>query len=642
MMSLITSRVGAIVIVAVMSAPCSVADNAPESKLPVDLKRLLLEEQYHQFNDKLRPLAKQGNAAAQYQLGINYQKGLGLRADSSSALYWFELAARQQHAKAQFSAALLLLEKPGEQDRGRQYLADAAGNGHSMAAKRLKALGSDQKLSKRQLNARLCYAARHGDLTQLNRYLKRGASPNSKNDEGQAALHLAIENDQPAIVSRLLASGASVDAVDGLGNTALHYAAKSGYVDMLRDVSKEADLDRSNKRGDTALSLALSFGHDDSAQLLIRKGADPNTVNWKGRSPLDIAIAKNRSKLVTILERQVSKPTASSGTDNLKQRLTVLQQQLQQPVYRDWDTLMLAAWSGDAEMVKWLSHREGQLRLDAALLLALQQRHDEAATVLIRSLIDRQGIPDRVPELLQQAILADAVASFEILSQYENKKAIRGMLWESINASAVAVSALLIERGADVRAVGADGTSCLQQAARNGNVETIEALLAKKAAIDRPDAYGRTALFYAVDNGHLPAASALRKSGAGIDKQDKLGHSPLIRAVIKDDYKLAEYLVDSGGDTRLSTASGNSALMVAAEKASPPVIELLLRNDYDISHRNSNSLTALMVAVRRGDTDVIEMLLVAGADPSRRNRAGKSVLDMTEEPLIAQLLQQYD
>ena len=203
-MSLINSRLGAVVIVAVMSASSSVADNTAESKLPIDLKRLLLEEQYHQFNDKLRPLAKEGNAAAQYQLGINYQKGLGLGADSSRALYWFELAARQQHAKAQFSAALLLLEKPGEQDRGRQYLANAGANGHAMAAKRLKVMGSDRQLSKKQLNARLCYAARHGDLAQLNLYLKRGANPNSRNEEGQAALHVAIDNDQPAIVFRLL------------------------------------------------------------------------------------------------------------------------------------------------------------------------------------------------------------------------------------------------------------------------------------------------------------------------------------------------------------------------------------------------------------------------------------------------------
>ncbi len=40
-----------------------------------------------------RPLAKQGNAKAQYNLGIMYDKGRGVRQDYAQAHMWYNLAA---------------------------------------------------------------------------------------------------------------------------------------------------------------------------------------------------------------------------------------------------------------------------------------------------------------------------------------------------------------------------------------------------------------------------------------------------------------------------------------------------------------------------------------------------------------------
>lgn len=45
-----------------------------------------------------RPLAEQGNAIAQYQLGKSYLKGQGLIQDYGQAAHWFRLAAEQGHA----------------------------------------------------------------------------------------------------------------------------------------------------------------------------------------------------------------------------------------------------------------------------------------------------------------------------------------------------------------------------------------------------------------------------------------------------------------------------------------------------------------------------------------------------------------
>lgn len=52
-------------------------------------------------------LANQGNAAAQYNLGVMYYKGEGVSQDRSEATEWFQKAANQGHIKAQFNLKAL-------------------------------------------------------------------------------------------------------------------------------------------------------------------------------------------------------------------------------------------------------------------------------------------------------------------------------------------------------------------------------------------------------------------------------------------------------------------------------------------------------------------------------------------------------
>lgn len=59
-----------------------------------DFKAALLE---------LQPLAEQGNADAQFNLGLMYFNGTGVQQDDQAALKWFRLAADQGDAFAQFA-----------------------------------------------------------------------------------------------------------------------------------------------------------------------------------------------------------------------------------------------------------------------------------------------------------------------------------------------------------------------------------------------------------------------------------------------------------------------------------------------------------------------------------------------------------
>ena len=60
-----------------------------------------------------RPLAEQGDALAQYNLGVLYRKGRGVPQDDVHARQWYAKAAAQGQAKAQFNLGTLYFNGEG-------------------------------------------------------------------------------------------------------------------------------------------------------------------------------------------------------------------------------------------------------------------------------------------------------------------------------------------------------------------------------------------------------------------------------------------------------------------------------------------------------------------------------------------------
>ena len=62
---------------------------------------------------ELRPLAEQGNAWAQNNLGFMYRDGTGVAQDYAEAVRWYRLAAEQGHTSAQFNLGNLYADGYG-------------------------------------------------------------------------------------------------------------------------------------------------------------------------------------------------------------------------------------------------------------------------------------------------------------------------------------------------------------------------------------------------------------------------------------------------------------------------------------------------------------------------------------------------
>ena len=61
----------------------------------------------------LRPLADQGNARAQFNLGVMYERGQGVPQFDTEAVQWYRKAAEQGHASAQFNLGMLYFNGQG-------------------------------------------------------------------------------------------------------------------------------------------------------------------------------------------------------------------------------------------------------------------------------------------------------------------------------------------------------------------------------------------------------------------------------------------------------------------------------------------------------------------------------------------------
>mgnify|MGYP001184219924 CR=1 FL=1 len=58
------------------------------------------------------PLAEQGHATAQYNLGLMYADGEGVPQDYKEAVNWWKLAAEQRHEQAQFNLEMMHSNSP--------------------------------------------------------------------------------------------------------------------------------------------------------------------------------------------------------------------------------------------------------------------------------------------------------------------------------------------------------------------------------------------------------------------------------------------------------------------------------------------------------------------------------------------------
>lgn len=93
-----------------------------------------------------RPLAEQGDALAQYNLGVLYRKGRGVPQDDVQARQWYAKAAAQGQAKAQYNLGTLYFNGEGvpkDYQQALRWFRLAADQGEAVAQTKIAIMYDD-------------------------------------------------------------------------------------------------------------------------------------------------------------------------------------------------------------------------------------------------------------------------------------------------------------------------------------------------------------------------------------------------------------------------------------------------------------------------------------------------------------------
>ena len=172
----------------------------------------------------------------------------------------------------------------------------------------------------------------------------------------------------------------------------------------------------------------------------------------------------------------------------------------------------------------------------------------------------------------------------------------------------------LLDSGANVKAVSADGDSPVLLAAQNGMEESYEIIriLAKAGApMDQSNA-AYSPLEYAVEQENLKLIQVLLENGANPSAKVKTGSTPLHRAL--DNTEILTTLIGAKGvDLNVADETGDTPLISAARNGRVDAVKILLKAGADTSKKDLTGATALMAAEGMGQTEIVALLKPSGA-----------------------------
>ena len=381
----------------------------------------------------------------------------------------------------------------------------------------------------------------------------------------------------------------------------LYEAAADGNIALVKSlIAGGADVNTPNIWGWTPLYVAVVIGNGDIVNLLIAKGANVDAPNNQGETPLRLAIGKGRRNIVKLLiENGADFRTAD------KNGVTPLHTTAEQGDI-DTATLLIDNGADVNAKDKWIW---------TPLHYACWKNHKDMAEFLITkgADINTKNEDGQTPLLL-------AIGQKDIVE-------------------------LLIDKGADINTKNNNGQTPLHLAARNGQKDLVERLLTKGADVKAQNSNSRTSIGLAQEKGHAEIVELLIKhanqsgdskeimtfydyaavgdieqvksfvsKGMDVNAKTQAGTTPLHFAVSNGHRDIAEYLISKGADINTKNSDGQTLLHRAAISGQKDVVELLLTNGADVNAKDKDSMTPLHYACWRNHKDTAEFLIIKGAN----------------------------
>ncbi|MES2623646.1 MAG: ankyrin repeat domain-containing protein [Pseudomonadota bacterium] len=204
----------------------------------------------------------------------------------------------------------------------------------------------------------------------------------------------------------------------------------------------------------------------------------------------------------------------------------------------------------------------------------------------------------------------------------------------------------LLSEGADIAVANNYGSNAMQLAAEVANTEILELLLDAGANADSPNPEGQTALMLVARTGNVEAAKLLISHDATVDARETWGQqTALMWASARRHPEMMELLLTEGADVdaqslhrdykRHVTAEGRAKsmdtggltpLMYAVRENCLSCLEVLIKHEVDLDKPDPDGMSPLVLAIHNGHWDISKRLIEAGADVDQWDKFGRAAL----------------
>jgi ankyrin repeat protein len=417
---------------------------------------------------------------------------------------------------------------------------------------------------------------------------------------------------------------------------------RAALTDLLK---QKADVNLPQPDGATALAWAAHWNELETADQLIRAGANASAANELGVTPLMLAALNGSAAMVEKLLAAGARANDARPSGET--------------------ALILAARAGSQVVVKSLLAAGADPNAktktgDTALMFAAAEQHPDVVRVLVEAGADVNARATVVPKGGNSYAARQAQRKVDGTDGDGEPRLL-------FKGQAIAVAQLPKEGdGEPSRPEG--GFTPLLHASMSGDLESVKALLAAGANINQASADGMTPLSVATVKMNEAVALHLIERGADVNAAEA-GFSPLHSAALTGQVAVVKALLARGADINarlemplrmqatfvpynpdLQTGRlaqiGATPFMLAAKAANPEMVELLAKSGADVKRAADSGTTALMLAAglgKRQQTDMftfikyytwteeraietIKKLIELGGDVNAANEFGETAL----------------
>jgi ankyrin repeat protein len=421
------------------------------------------------------------------------------------------------------------------------------------------------------------------------------------------ALHWAARHGRPATLLRAKQYGVDICVYSVLGT-----AARYGQLSAIEVLMKVADKAWLSDEPASFLVLEACYNkREKAAKRLLELGVCPTDEPWR------IALLAVRSGDLKLLRLLLQKTGGSSDERYsaplmeavLKGKIGMVRLLLENGTSADGGNRYhatachAAVVTGARDILALLVHHGADLHIRdqhnrSILSYAIREEQFEMATLLIES-----GTNVNQP------------------GTYGAPEA----LWTAVEVGSVDIVRMLIEKGADVNAVGCEGSSLLMHAACFNQTDVMEYLIDNGADVNTKTSTGITPLIRACERGRHSAICFLLEKGADVTATARTGGTCLHALALSGNIHAAKKIIATGDVDARKAADFDqwTALHLAAIRPNADMMNLLLTNtNCNVNATDVMGRTALFHASRLGNVECIRVLATHGARADIKDRYG--------------------